>query len=295
MKTLQLLLLFVLSCFQYGEMYSKYGRTCKDIGCPSNEECIMAETPCSYYSRENECGMYPTCRKLSSNSAPSCATYICPPTKKCVVDSGEPKCVDDSQANIPGNQNGNKAYQSYDTQNTNGQPSAPEQPNPNPGYPALPGQTTTRPPNRRPSYGGGDGYQGGSVGSGYPGQSGGYQGGNIGSGYPGQSGGYQGGRVGSGYPGQGGGGYPGGYPQQGRYPQQTYQGGYPQQGYQGGYQGGYPQQNYRPGSSGGYNNQKSGQQSSGSNPLYDTLKNTLASYGLFCLLLNYLTNRIFVQ
>lgn len=191
-----------------------------------------------------------------------------------------------------GNHNANKAYQSYDTENTNGQPSAPAQPNP---YPILPGQTTTRAPIRRPGLSGGGGYQGGNIGSGYPGQSGGgYQGGNIGSGYPGQ-GGYQGGSAGSGYPSNTGGGsrypgyqgsnvgsgYPGGYPQQG-HPQQGYpQQGYPQQGYP---QQGYPQQGYngyQPGyQQGSYNyNNKKPSQSSGSNPIYDTVKNTLAQYG----------------
>ncbi|KAI4456787.1 hypothetical protein MML48_8g00010716 [Holotrichia oblita] len=288
MKSVYPILFTILFYFKYGEAFSKYGRSCNDIGCPSNEECVMAETPCSYYSRENECGMYPTCRKVSSNSAPSCSGYICPPTKRCAIDGGEPKCVDDPNANTPGHQNGNKAYQSYDTQNTNGQPSAPAQPNP---YPVLPGQTTTRSPIRRPGSSGGGGYQGGNVGSGYPGQGGGgYQGGGVGSGYPGQGGGgYQGGPVGSGYPGSTGGGsrypgyqsgntgsgYPGGYPQQG-YPQQGYpQQGYPQQGYNG-YQHGY-QQGHRGGTY-NYNNQKP-PQSSGSNPIYDTVKNTLAQYG----------------
>lgn len=35
----------------------EYGRTCKDIGCLNNEECVMAEDPCSYYSRD-QCGKY---------------------------------------------------------------------------------------------------------------------------------------------------------------------------------------------------------------------------------------------
>ncbi|KAK9703051.1 hypothetical protein QE152_g29573 [Popillia japonica] len=310
MKSLYPILFTILFYFKYGEAFSKYGRSCNDIGCPSNQECVMAETPCSYYSRENECGMYPTCRKISSNSAPSCSGYVCPPTKKCAIDGGEPKCVDDPQANTPGNHNANKAYQSYDTENTNGQPSAPAQPNP---YPILPGQTTTRAPIRRPGLSGGGGYQGGNIGSGYPGQSGGgYQGGNIGSGYPGQ-GGYQGGSAGSGYPSNTGGypqqGHPQqGYPQQG-YPQQGYpQQGYPQQGYNG-YQPGYQQGSYnynnkKPSQSSGSNpiydtvknnyNNKKPSQSSGSNPIYDTVKNTLAQYGLFCLLVNYLTNRMFI-
>ncbi|XP_059617624.1 loricrin isoform X1 [Phlebotomus argentipes] len=44
--------------------YSKYGRSCSDIGCLSSEVCVMAVDSCSYGQRENkECGRYPTCRK----------------------------------------------------------------------------------------------------------------------------------------------------------------------------------------------------------------------------------------
>lgn len=75
-------------------------------------------------------------------------------------------------------------------------------------YPQIPKGETTPRPNVRP-IGGGAGYQGGQIGSGYPGLS-------QGGGYP---------QQGGGYPQQGG-----GYPQQG--------GGYPQNGYAGYPQGG---------------------------------------------------------
>lgn len=34
----------------------EYGRSCKDIGCPGNQECVMQSDPCSYYQRQGECG-----------------------------------------------------------------------------------------------------------------------------------------------------------------------------------------------------------------------------------------------
>lgn len=44
---------------------SEYGRSCNDIGCRSNEECVMAEDPCPLY-RPTECGRYPTCSPKNS-------------------------------------------------------------------------------------------------------------------------------------------------------------------------------------------------------------------------------------
>lgn len=80
---------------------------------------------------------------------------------------------------VPLSGNGNYPY------NSNNNPNAPSAPS---GglYPNVPGrsQTSTRPPQYRPSGSGGTGYQGGAVGSGYPGQ--GSQSGYPGSGYPGQ-------------------------------------------------------------------------------------------------------------
>lgn len=44
--------------------YNKYGRQCSDIGCLSNQVCVMAYDSCSLSQREgSECGRYPTCKK----------------------------------------------------------------------------------------------------------------------------------------------------------------------------------------------------------------------------------------
>ncbi|XP_072381331.1 uncharacterized protein [Diabrotica undecimpunctata] len=236
-----------LGYFSIGYCYTKYGRSCKDIGCPSSQECVMATDPCSYYHRQGECGSYPTCQRVSSGPR-TCATYVCPPTKVCKMDGDTPKCVDDvgKVGHVGYETSGNTNYLSQNGNNGhNGNL-----------YPNLPrGETTPRSNVNRPVSSGG--YQGGQVGSGYPGgQVGsGYPGGQVGSGYPGgQVGsGYPGGQVGSGYPGytpQGSyprQGYPQqGYPQQGNYPQ-GYPQGYPQQGYpQSGYPQGYPQQGNYP-------------------------------------------------
>uniref|UniRef100_A0A6P7F4F0 Uncharacterized protein LOC114325814 isoform X2 n=1 Tax=Diabrotica virgifera virgifera TaxID=50390 RepID=A0A6P7F4F0_DIAVI len=224
-----------LGYFSIGYCYTKYGRTCKDIGCPSTQECVMATDPCSYYHRQGECGSYPTCQRVS-NAPRTCSTYVCPPTKVCRMDGDTPKCFDDvgKVGHVGYETSGNTNHLSQSGHNGN-------------LYPNLPkGETTPRPNINRPVSSGG--YQGGQVGSGYPGGqvNSGYPGGQVGSGYPG-------GQVGSGYPGgQVGSGYPG-YTQQGGYPRQGYpQQGYPQQGYpqqgnqrQTGYQqyGGYPQTN----------------------------------------------------
>lgn len=35
--------------------------------------------------------------KLSGNSGPTCDGYICPPTKRCKIEGGNAKCVDDDR------------------------------------------------------------------------------------------------------------------------------------------------------------------------------------------------------
>lgn len=100
-------------------------------------------------------------------------------------------------------------------------------------YPSVPGrsQTTPRPPIYRGTGLSGPGYQGGAVGSGYPGVSkSGYSTPTPRSGLP---------TGGAGYPGQTAYGYPQGYPYGGSYPGQSYPGTYPQGG-RSGYPGGYP-------------------------------------------------------
>ncbi|XP_050346361.1 uncharacterized protein LOC126770820 isoform X2 [Nymphalis io] len=54
--------LVVLSILYHVNGFSKYGRTCKDIGCLNSEVCVLAEDPCSY-GRASDCGTYPTCKK----------------------------------------------------------------------------------------------------------------------------------------------------------------------------------------------------------------------------------------
>lgn len=74
--------------------YSKYGRSCKDIGCRSNEICVMETDPCTIYSRD-QCGSYPTCKR-SENSGLSCTTKICPTGQYCKTVNGNPTCVNSS-------------------------------------------------------------------------------------------------------------------------------------------------------------------------------------------------------
>jgi len=242
----------IAACLNLGESYSKYGRSCKDIGCLSNEVCVMETDPCSYYQRQNECGSYPTCKKMANSGPRSCSTYVCPPTKVCKMDGSTPKCVDDhSQASRVG----------YDTSANNDQAQGGNL------YPNIPRGETTPRPNIGYQPAGGQGYQGGQVGSGYPGQS------RPGSypqqpsqypqqpypgynGYPGQQGGY------GGYPQQGG-----GYPQQG--------GGYPQQG-GGGYPTNYNNQRYP---NNPYGQNRYGGQSSSSGGIVDSITNALKRYG----------------
>ncbi|XP_045476707.1 prisilkin-39-like isoform X1 [Harmonia axyridis] len=196
--------------------YSKFGRKCDDIGCASNEECVMASKPCSYFDRKDECGEYPTCKKVG-NGVKSCDNYVCPPSKVCKMDGGIPKCFDDSSkiGKVP----------LYDTSNLNGQshPSG----NYNPSAPSASGGSLY--PNIRPD---GNTHNTGYNNPGYQQPAGGVQ-------RPmGNYGGYQ-------QPSNNYGGYQqpsnnyGGYPASGGYP-----------GYNNRPAGGYVQQN---GGYGGYN------------------------------------------
>ncbi|KAJ3646460.1 hypothetical protein Zmor_024048 [Zophobas morio] len=213
----------------------------------------METDPCSYYQRQNECGSYPTCKKSENAGPRSCTNYVCPPTKVCKMDGSTPKCVDDHSSKA-----GRVGYDTSEIKNPNDQPSNGNL------YPNLPrGETTERP--------------------------------NVG--YQGAAGpGYQGGQIGSGYPGQAKPNYPQQYPQS-PYPQQGYNGynGYNNNGYnnqQGGYRG-YPQQNGYPNNynynnqrypnnyQGGYNQYPQNSQSSASGGIVDGLTNALKKYGLF--------------
>lgn len=258
--TSQLVIVLVLVLMTYSAHgFSKYGRTCADIGCPPSETCVMAEDPCSY-GRRDECGMYPTCQRRA-NVAKTCDTFVCPPTMYCRLDGDTPKCIPDNGPLGGRNGNPNANVDPHNVHNNNNNnddhhPSAPL-------YPQIPprGQTTTRAPIYRPNGNGGGGYQGGSIGSGYPGQAGngggGYGGGSIGGGYPG---GYS--------------GYPGTNNNQNRYPGYP---GYSNSGYPSSGHNGYSNTNY-PYNNNPYYTPNNNQQRYGhsgattSNPLYDTLK-----------------------
>uniref|UniRef100_A0AAG5D6I0 Uncharacterized protein n=1 Tax=Anopheles atroparvus TaxID=41427 RepID=A0AAG5D6I0_ANOAO len=69
-KTLYCGIIFqLLFTFALPLPYTKYGRTCSDIGCLSSQVCVMVHDSCSLGQREgNECGRYPTCKK---NTDPS--------------------------------------------------------------------------------------------------------------------------------------------------------------------------------------------------------------------------------
>lgn len=101
---------------------TEYGRTCKDIGCRSNEVCVMAEDPCSIQSRDH-CGRYPTCARSGESGSKlnillsliinkyfltinhyivniftglTCTTMICSSGQYCKTVDGRPKCVNTS-------------------------------------------------------------------------------------------------------------------------------------------------------------------------------------------------------
>lgn len=50
----------------------EYGRSCKDIGCPSSQSCVIAQDSCSWSQQEGkDCGSYPTCkRNANTNNSP---------------------------------------------------------------------------------------------------------------------------------------------------------------------------------------------------------------------------------
>lgn len=88
-------------CLSIADGYSKYGRSCSDIGCRSNEECVMAEDPCPLYrSSSTECGKYPKCSVKNGGGA-SCRTTQCPLGKYCKTVDGQPTCVDTSSQLAP--------------------------------------------------------------------------------------------------------------------------------------------------------------------------------------------------
>ncbi|XP_052862188.1 translation initiation factor IF-2-like [Anopheles cruzii] len=149
--------------------YTKYGRTCSDIGCLSSQVCVMAYESCSLGQRDgNDCGRYPTCKK---NTDPSVSAG--PSAGASNVFNNGPK----PPAPVAGNDDDVLGSLGLNPNNPYGQrptpaptrprpPSAPQGPS---LYPSLP--TDNGPGNRYGNNGGGGG------GGGYsPGGAGGYGG-----------------------------------------------------------------------------------------------------------------------
>ncbi|XP_044589318.1 calcium-binding protein P-like isoform X2 [Cotesia glomerata] len=238
--------------------YSKFGRKCSDIGCPSNQVCVLVNEPCTRGNNGN-CGSYPTCTNKpagggaheeskdvlypqNSASAPEPGHSNNSPVPSAPVSlpnqpskpSGYP-----TGSVYPPNPSGGASYPSYSS-------SAPSYPSSGSSYPSYPSSGSSYPsyPSSGSSY---PNYP--SSGSGYPADATRKQNmGTVNAGYPstGQPAQYPAG--GSYYP---QGGYPqSNYPQSG-YPQNSYQGQYPQNPYPGQYpqnpyQGQYPQQPQKP-------------------------------------------------
>ncbi|XP_043492268.1 uncharacterized protein DDB_G0283357-like [Polistes fuscatus] len=237
--------------------YSKYGRTCKDIGCRNDEVCVIAEDPCTSYS--DKCGSYPTCKKTSNNEG-SCSSIICDKNEYCRTENDIPKCVSKISSNgfqsagvdiVNGQQVSNSDTNKHTNTNSNTNPYA------NANAPPAPADPVP----------GGTGYHQVNTGTniGYPSYPSNVGSSNNNNGYPPYPSTNQGNhprtdnlgyppyptmnrmpQPGQGYPGQGYPPYPGqsGYPQAG-YPQQQYPNGqrYPVGQYPG-YQN-YPNQNHR--------------------------------------------------
>ncbi|KAK1130108.1 hypothetical protein K0M31_019792 [Melipona bicolor] len=103
--------ILLISSIPDAASYTKYGRTCKDIGCRRDEVCVMAEDPCSIYQRDN-CGRYPTCAKAHPGGA-SCESTVCGENEYCKTENGVPTCVKKSTA---------IGYESAGVSSVNGQP-----------------------------------------------------------------------------------------------------------------------------------------------------------------------------
>ncbi|KAG7210175.1 hypothetical protein KM043_011734 [Ampulex compressa] len=78
--------------------YSKYGRSCKDIRCLSDQVCVMTEDACQS-DLDTQCGRYPTCKKANTNEV-SCASIVCGTNEYCKTVNGAATCV--SKLNAPG-------------------------------------------------------------------------------------------------------------------------------------------------------------------------------------------------
>ncbi|XP_058797767.1 calcium-binding protein P-like isoform X1 [Phymastichus coffea] len=259
--------------------YSKFGRSCQDIGCRSDEKCIMAEEPCSYGHQRDQCGRYPTCQRINSGGE-SCTTKICSSGQYCRTENGRPTCVntnaglaEDVSKRQEETQPSNDPKPSAPLPDSNGYPETKSTPRPAANYPNYPSASNSGypayPDSHKPSSPSQDHYgypaQSRPVGSypGYPSSAAsGYPSSNNNYGYPSyptqdssrrtsattHNAGYP---SQSGYPGQAAAGYPGQAGSQNPY-NNPYAGYRPQQQgpYQGGYyppqQNGYPNQGYDP-------------------------------------------------
>ncbi|XP_015117474.1 prisilkin-39 isoform X2 [Diachasma alloeum] len=223
--------LLLSSSIVNGVPYSKYGRSCKDIGCRTNEVCVMAEDPCTFGKRD--CGYYPTCTKSGDAGLLSCTSMICPSGQYCKTVDGRATCVntnsnledegvhkDMTRRQSAGSSSGYPAGSGYPSSGGDTPvPSAPVESSAG-GYPLGSGKPSSSgyPASGSSGYPAGAGYPSSSS-SGYPAASGypssGSSGYPAGSGYP--SSGRSGYPAGSGYPSSGSSGYPvgSGYPSSG--------------------------------------------------------------------------------
>ncbi|XP_074098223.1 uncharacterized protein LOC141526952 [Cotesia typhae] len=237
--------------------YSKFGRKCSDIGCPSNQVCVLVDEPCTRGNNGN-CGSYPTCtnKPAGGGAHEESKDVLYPQNSASVPEPGHSNnspvpSAPVSLPNQPSKPSGYPTGSGYPS-NPSGDASYPPKPSGGASYPSYPSSAPSYPSSGSsyPSYP--------SSGSSYPADPSRKQNmGAVNAGYAstGQSPQYP--AAGSYYP-QGGypqGNYPqSGYPQnpyQGQYPQNPYQGQYPQNPYPGQYpqnpyQGQYPQQPQKP-------------------------------------------------
>ncbi|XP_018339980.1 PREDICTED: protein rtoA-like isoform X3 [Trachymyrmex septentrionalis] len=210
--------LLIIALIPDAASYNKYGRTCKDIGCRTDETCVMAEDPCTGYT--DKCGRYPTCRRTSDVG---CTSMVCGENEYCKSENGAPRCVRKSTGlenemrtrTIPKRQTSyptaSETHGSSDTPKNSDDQSYPARS----GYPSSSGYPGSSYPNSGSSRASDSSNQ---PQSGYPSsQSSGYP--NSGSGYPSSgSSGYPASGS-SGYPASGSSGYPvsgsSGYPSSG--------------------------------------------------------------------------------
>ncbi|XP_055621250.1 circumsporozoite protein-like [Toxorhynchites rutilus septentrionalis] len=156
--------------------YTKYGRQCSDIGCLSNQVCVMAYDSCSLGQRDgNECGRYPTCKKNSEAglaAGPSDNSNDLFSNKPAPPKSAPPSNDQDVLGSLGLNPDTPSYNRPADVRPQN--PSAPAAPGYNPysnPYPALPANT---PKPAAPYYpSGGHGNNGNYGGGSYDGTSGG--------------------------------------------------------------------------------------------------------------------------